>query len=142
MKRSTAAVLIVVLAGAAVALTRWPRLSQVETERTPEYPDLKDREYPGSEDAVSKAVRDSVDALGWRFVGGGQGPGGSQVQAVVEPLAGHPAFEVTIRVQSMRGRRARVHVLSRTANGWWDFGHNARLIRKLQAELDWRLASR
>lgn len=44
MKRSTAAVLIVVLAGAAVALTRWPRLSQVETERTPEYPDLKDRE--------------------------------------------------------------------------------------------------
>lgn len=144
MKRSTAGVLLVALAVAALALTRWPRLGQVETSRTPEYPDLKDLEYGGSEDAIVKAVRDSVDALGWRFVGGGQGPGGSQVQAVAEPLPGPLAFEVTVRVQPVPGnrRRSRVHVLSRTSNGWWDFGHNARLLRKLQEELDRRLASR
>jgi hypothetical protein len=140
MTRGTAAIfLAAALAAAAVAVTRWPRLSQVETGRTPEYAELKDREYPASEEAVAKAVRESMEGLGWRVVGGGRGPGGSQVQAVAAPLPGLE-FEVTARVQG--GRRARVHVLSRSARGFWDFGENARLITRLHSELDRRLASR
>ena len=42
------------VAGAVVAATRWPRINEVETGRTPEYPDLRDREYAAPEAAVAQ----------------------------------------------------------------------------------------
>ena len=73
--------LVAVIAGAAWAVLRWPRLDTVETGRTPEYAALQPREYAASEAQVASAVRATMDALGWTFVGAGRGPGGSEVQA-------------------------------------------------------------
>lgn len=128
--------LVLLVAGAVVAVTAWPRINDVETGRTPEYPDLKVREYAGSEEEVSKAVKDAVARLPrWDFVGAGKGPGGSEVQA----LHSTPVFrfkdDVTVRIRR-EGSKTRVSVRSRSRVGKWDFGQNARNVRELLAELD------
>src|SRR5512132_2699904 len=99
MRPLTAVVLLAVAAGAAVAATRWPRLNEVETGRTPEYPELREREFVAPEASVGRAARAAVAALpGWTFVGAGQGPGGTSIQA----LAAYPdpvKTEMTITIR-------------------------------------------
>ncbi|PYQ52508.1 MAG: hypothetical protein DMF78_11080 [Acidobacteria bacterium] len=131
---------IVVLAAAAWAVLRWPHLDTVETGRTPEYPELQPRDYSASEAQVSRAVRAALNALGWQFVGGGRGPGGSEVQARARgtlPLES----EVSIRIQRVGGR-TRVIVRSRSPNLPWDLGENARVIEKFLAALDAQMTAR
>ena len=43
MSPGRAVLLVAVVAIAGVAATRWPRINEVETGRTPEYPELRDR---------------------------------------------------------------------------------------------------
>ena len=129
--------LAAVLAGA-WAYTRWPRINQVETGATPEYPEIKVRDYMASEDKVAKAARATVERLPmWRLVAQGKGPGGSEIQAATGTrwlLKG----EVTIRVRR-EGGRTRVHVKSRSHPGPADFGQNARNIQLFLRELDQEL---
>jgi hypothetical protein len=128
--------LLLAVAGGVVALVSWPRLSDVETGRTPEYPDLQVREYAAGEEQVAKAVKQAVGRLaGWTWLGSGRGPAGSAVTALhsvpILPLK----FEVTVKIQRGAGR-TRVSVRSRSRWGVLDFGQNARNIRALLAELD------
>ena len=129
--------LAAVLAGA-WAYTRWPRINQVETGATPEYPEIKVRDYMASEDKVAKAARATVERLPmWRLVAQGKGPGGSEIQAATGTrwlMKG----EVTIRVRR-EGGRTRVHVKSRSHPGPADFGQNARNIQLFLRELDQEL---
>ena len=132
--------LVALLAAAAWAVLRWPHLDTVETGRTPEYPELQPRDYSASEAQVSRAVRAALDALGWQFVGGGRGPGGSEVQARARgtlPLVS----EVSIRTQRVGGR-TRVIVRSHSPALRWDLGENARLVERFLAALDAEMASR
>jgi hypothetical protein len=131
---------VVVLAAAAWAVLRWPHLDTVETGRTPEYPELQPREYAASEAQVARAVRAAVDKLGWQFVGGGRGPGGSEVQARARgtlPLEN----EVSIRTQRAGGRM-RVSVRSHSPSLPWDLGENARLVEKFLGALDAEMSAR
>jgi hypothetical protein len=129
---------IALVAGAAVAATRWPRINVVETGRTPEYPELREREYAAPEAAVGRAAKAAVATLpGWTFVGAGQGPGGTSIQA----LATNPApvkTEMTITIRRQGGKTV-VRVRARSTFGPWDFGQGARHIEAFLAELDRRV---
>lgn len=140
MTQSRGAVLLAVaVIAVAVAATRWPRLNDVETGRTPEYPDLTVREYAAGEAAVAKAAREAIDALpGWSFVGAGRGPGGSQIQARATATPLRLGSEVTIAIRR-EGGRTRLRVRSKSSFLPWDFGLNAAHVRDLQAGIDARL---
>ena len=118
-----------------LAALAWPRIDDVETGRTPEYPDLRPHDYAAGELAAAKAVKETVSRLPrWSFAGAGAGPTGSEVQAVKTTLVGL-AYDVTVRIRR-DGSRTRVSVRSKSRLGPWDFGQNARNILELQAELD------
>ena len=139
MRQLLRTVLIVALvAGAVVAATRWPRINVVETGRTPEYPELREREFAAPEAAVGRAAKAAVEALpGWSFVGAGQGRGGTSIQA----LATNPApvkTEMTITIRR-QGAKTVVRVRARSTFGPWDFGQGARHIEAFLAELDRRV---
>jgi hypothetical protein len=127
--------LVVVVVGLVLAATHWPRLDRVETGRTPEYPDLRVRDYGVSEAKVDKAARAAIAGLPrWQVIGGGKGPGGSEIQAEAGTLLGLK-HEVVVRIRRQNARTT-VSVLSRSRNLPWDFGQNARNIRAFLAELD------
>jgi len=139
MKRALGRITIVALVAAAVwAVTAWPRINDVETGRTPEYPDLQPRQYAASVDAVSKAVQGAIEELpGWTVVGSGKGPEGAFVSAVHEIPVLRFKDDVTVKIRREGGRTtlsARSH--SRSLD--WDFGQNARNLRELLAAVDAR----
>lgn len=128
--------LIGLVAGGAYAFIAWPRLSEVETGRTPEYPDLKVREYAVGEARVVEAIKAAMGRLpGWRLVGSGRGPGGSAVTAVRTTRFLRFKDDVSVKIERRAGK-TRVSVRSRSRIGKLDFGQNARNIRELLAELD------
>jgi hypothetical protein len=131
-------VLLAVLGAGAWAVLRWPHLGVVETGRTPEYPELRPRDYTAGEAEVSRAVKAAVETLGWDFMGAGRGPGGSEVQAKARGRILPTDHAVTIRIQRL-GARTRVSVAARSRSLEWDFGENARLIEQFLAALDAQL---
>lgn len=136
MRRTILKVLLVAAALAGGwAVMNWPRINDVETGRTPEYSELKVRDYMTSEDKVAKASRATVERLPrWTFVAQGKGPGGSEIQAVARAAVFHES-EVTIRVRR-EGGRTRVGVRSKSPGLPLDFGQNARNIQLFLRELD------
>jgi uncharacterized protein (DUF1499 family) len=121
---------------------QWPRLNDVETGRTPEYPDLQVKEYAAGEAQVTRAAKASVESLPrWTFVGAGQGPGGAEIQAVATTRVFRFKDDVTIRIRRQAGK-TRVSVRSRSRLGKLDFGQNARNIRAFLAELDQQLTGK
>jgi len=129
------AVLAVAL-GAAWAVTAWPRLNEVETGRTPEYPDLQVRTYPAPPDRVAEALKQALARRPrWTVVGSGTGPGGTVVSAVHETRVFRLEDDVTVRIRRRDGATT-VSVRSQSRVGSWDFGQNARNVRELLAALD------
>jgi hypothetical protein len=128
--------MLVLAVGVGIALVAWPRLADVETGRTPEYPDLQVREYSAGEAEVTRAVKDAMARLsGWTWLGTGRGPAGSAVTALHQLPLLPVKEEVTVKVQRQAGR-TRVSVRSRSRELPLDFGQNARNVRALVAELD------
>jgi len=127
--------ILAAIVGAVVLATAWPRLNDVETGRTPEYPDLTTREYRASPDQVMKAVQTALSRLPrWEIIGSGSGPAGSEIRAAHRT---HLGFKDDVTVRFRRdGGRTKVSVRSKSRIGFWDFGQNARNIRELLAELD------
>ena len=140
MKRSTLGVIVLVAAVVAALCLAWPRIHEVETGRTPEYPDLRPRSYAAGVDTVASAVKAAVGVLPrWRVVGAATGARGADVQAEhAIPLAGLKE-DVTVRLRR-QGAHTEVSVLSRSAWFRWDFGQNARNVRQLLAALDDEMA--
>jgi uncharacterized protein (DUF1499 family) len=135
VKRLLQLAFLVALAGVAWAYTAWPRINDVTTSQTPEYPDLQDRSYRVPENKVAEALRSVLGRLpSWTLKGAGSGPGGFAVQAERRTRVGF-VDEVTIRVRREAGRTF-VKVRSRSRLGRVDFGQNARNIRELFAALD------
>ena len=133
------ALVIAVVAGAVVAATRWPRINQVETGRTPEYPGLRERELAAPEATVARAAKAAVESLpNWTLVGAGQGRGGTAIQAV----ARNPVrleTEITISIRRERGKTV-LRALARSTFGPWDFGQGARHIEDFLAAFDREMA--
>ena len=136
-------VLIVIAVAAVVLLTSWPRIADVETSRTPEYPDLKDQSYVASETRVTEAAKEAIESLPrWSLVGSGKGPGGSEIQAVATTRWLRFKDDVTIRIRhtgGSTGGRTVVSVRSRSRVGKLDFGQNARNIREFFEALNKRV---
>ena len=127
--------LLVLIAAVAAAYLAWPRINDVTTGQTREYPDLQDRSYPAGEEKVSKAVQAALGALPrWSLKGAGSGPGGYAIHAERRTRTGF-VDEVTIRLRR-EGGKTLVKVRSRSRTGRYDFGQNARNIRELFAALD------
>ncbi len=127
--------ILAAIVGAVFLATAWPRLNDVETGATPEYPDLEPRDYAASPEQVSKAVQDALRRLPrWELLGSGSGRAGSEVRAVHRTHLGFKD-DVTVRIRR-EGGRTRVSVRSKSRVGAWDFGQNARNVRELVAELD------
>jgi hypothetical protein len=136
MDRVLRTLVLAVLVGACSwAVLRWPHLDTVETGRTPEYPELRPRDYAASEADVSRAVKATLDRVGWQFVGSGRGPGGSEVRATTRGRVLPTEHEVTIRIQRL-GARTRVSVAAHSRTFQWDFGEDARLIEGFLPVLD------
>lgn len=132
------ALLALVLGAGVFLATRWPLVNEVETGRTPGYPELKAREYRAGEEQVAKAVKAAVERLPrWRFVGAGSGVGGHALQAVYKTQLGLE-HDVTVRVKR-EGALTRVGVKSKSRTGPIDLGHNARIIQELLAAIDQEL---
>lgn len=121
---------------AAWAFTAWPRINDVETGRTPEYPDLQPRGYAAGVDQVVQAARDVLAGLPrWELVGAGQGPAGAELHAVRSTRVWRFKDDVTVKVRREGGRTV-VSVRSRSRVGRGDFGQNARNVREFLAALD------
>jgi hypothetical protein len=130
-------VLGLVLAGV-WAIAAWPRINDVETGKTPEYPDLKVRVYSQGPEKVAKAAEDAVKSLPrWTLMGQGKGPGGYSLQAVHETPVVGLKDEVTVEIRR-DGSWTKVKVRSRSRSKAmkWDFGQNARNIRELLGAVD------
>lgn len=131
--------LVAGLALGAWGLLAWPWLNDVETGRTPQYPDLQVREYRKPPAAVAEAVHASIEALPrFESVGSGSGPAGIAIHAVARTRVFRFRDDVTARVW-LEGGRTQLSIRSRSRLGKLDFGQNARNIRELLAELDRRL---
>jgi uncharacterized protein (DUF1499 family) len=121
------------------ALSAWPRLNDVETARTPEYPDLQARHFSASPAKVAEAARACLAELPrWRLIGSGSGPGGTELHAVHTTLVWRFDDDVYLRLRA-EGGGTRASVRSRSRVGRFDFGQNARNIRELLQALDARL---
>jgi uncharacterized protein (DUF1499 family) len=124
------------VAAVAAAYLTWPRINDVETGRTPEYPDLQPRTYGAGEEAVVRAVKGVFARLPrWRLVGEARGPAGIAIQAEHRTRVFRFTDDVTVRIRREGGRTV-VSVRSRSRIGRVDFGQNARNIRELLAALD------
>lgn len=136
MRAPAKVALALLAAAAAVALTRWPLINDVETGRTPEYPDLRVQRFTAPEQRVTRAARAAVTALpGWELIGSGRGPGGAELQAVASTRVLRFKDDVTVRIRK-KDDLTEVSVRSRSRVGKADFGQNARNIRAFQAELE------
>jgi len=125
-----------VVAGIAAALFLWPLVGEVETGKTPEYPDLKALELAAPPERVSKAVETVLGRRpGGEGVGSGHGPAAHTFQPVRSHLVPGFAEDVSVRI-AHAGERTRVTVRSASRIGPPDFGQNARNVRELLGALE------
>jgi hypothetical protein len=130
----------VLVGGLVLAFTTWPLLHDVETGKTPEYPDLRLREFRASPERVAKALDKALANLaGWEVVGFGHGQASYSVQAVHTTPVVQLKEEVNVRIWR-EGETTRMTVRSRSKTELPDFGQNARNIRELLAALDRELS--
>ena len=102
MLRWIAVVVVIVCVAAALY---WPRISDVETGLSPDYPDLAAREFPASEAQVQKAVKAAIEKFDrFKFVGAGSGPGGTEVRALATERVLGWQSDLTIRIKAAGGR--------------------------------------
>jgi uncharacterized protein (DUF1499 family) len=141
MRRLAKWVLAIAVGGALVlAFTTWPLLHDVETGKTPEYPDLRVKEFAASPDRVAKALEKALASLaGWEVVGSGHGQASHSLQAVHTTPVVQRKEEVSVRIWR-EGDRTRMTVRSKSRTDLPDFGQNARNIRELLAALEHELS--
>ena len=122
------------LAAGVVLLKTWPLLNDVETGKTPEYPDLRPVRYQTSQELVLDAALHAVHALPrWLMVSYDRQ--GGHIRAEATSRLFRFVDDVTINVAEDAGG-ALVTVRSASRIGRGDFGQNARNIRAFLAELD------
>jgi uncharacterized protein (DUF1499 family) len=117
----------------------WPRVNDVKTGATPEYPDIQPQRFNQSFDKVFDAATNAAQAMGWETRETDRG------QGIIEAIATSPLLkflkfkdDVTVTV-TREGDVTIVNVRSKSHLGKGDLGTNARRIRAFQAELAKRL---
>jgi uncharacterized protein (DUF1499 family) len=136
-----------VIAGSVVALVLlasspfilrfiWPRINDVKTGATPEYPDIQPQRFNQPLDKVFEAAMNSAQAMGWEI------RETDRERGIIEAIATTPLLrfkdDVTVTLTG-EGDATIVNVRSKSSAGKGDLGTNARRIRAFQAELAKRL---
>jgi uncharacterized protein (DUF1499 family) len=116
----------------------WPRINDVRTGETPQYPDVQPQRFNQPFDKVFDAALATVQAFGWEM------RETNREQGVIEAVATTRLFrfkdEVTVTI-TREGEATVVNLRSKSRVGKGDLGTNARRIRAFQAELAKRLWS-
>jgi uncharacterized protein (DUF1499 family) len=124
-----------VLLGALTAC--WPVINDVETGKTPEYPDLVPRTYEAKPEQVFDAALHAIHRLPrWSLVSHRLESG--EIRAETRTRLFRFVDDVTILVREEGGKTV-VSVRSASRVGKGDFGQNARNIRSFFEELDAQL---
>jgi uncharacterized protein (DUF1499 family) len=114
----------------------WPRINDVKTGETPQYPDIKPQRFDKPQAEVFGAALEVAKSLGWEI------RESDEKMGTIEAIATTRLFkfkdDVTITI-SGEGNATVVNVRSRSRVGKSDLGTNARRIRAFQAELAKRL---
>lgn len=137
MKTLFKQLLVLALIGlGAYLFTAYPRLREVATGKTPEYPELLPRDYGASPDSVGKGLRKVMaDLGGWEVTGEARGPVGLDLQAVHT----HPLFrlkdDVVLTLRREKGRTV-VNARSRARLDAPDLGRQAGSLDALLDALD------
>ncbi len=112
----------------------WPRINDVRTGETPEYPDLQPQRFapPHDFNRVFDAALDVARTMGWeiREIAKDRGT----IEAVATTRLFKFKDDVTITVAN-EGASVVVNARSKSRVGKSDLGANARRIRAFQAEL-------
>lgn len=128
---------IILLASSPFALGLiWPRINDVRTGETPQYPDIQPQRFNQPVEKVFAAALAVAQASGWeiRLTEPAQGT----IEATATTRLMKFKDDVTISVSSETGATV-VNVRSKSRIGKGDLGTNARRIRAFQAELAKRL---
>ncbi len=117
----------------------WPRVNDVKTGGTPEYPDIQPQRFDRPFDKVFEAATGAAQAMGWEM------RETNREQGIIEAIATTPILrlfrfkdDVTVTL-TREGAATVVNVRSTSHLGKGDLGTNARRIRAFQAELAKRL---
>lgn len=124
---------------ALVTASLWPVINDVETGKTPQYPELLPQYFSADMPRVFTEASASVQALD-RFSMVSADPDSGVIEATRQSRLGF-VDDITITVQPRTDFVTSVSVHSRSRVGIGDFGQNARNIRAFQAELDRRLGA-
>jgi len=114
----------------------WPRINDVKTGATPEYPDIQPQRFNQPFEKVFDAALSAAQAMEWDM------RETNREQGIIEAVATTRLFkfkdDVTVTV-TREGDAVVVNVRSKSRVGKSDLGTNARRIRAFQAELAKRL---
>lgn len=114
----------------------WPRINDVKTGETPQYPDVQPQRFNQPFDQVFDAALASGQTFGWEI------RETNREQGVIEAIATTRLFrfkdDVTVTI-TRDGEATVVNVRSKSRVGKGDLGTNARRIRAFQTELAKRL---
>lgn len=117
----------------------WPIINDVETGKTPEYPDVQPQQFRAPRERIIEAAERAAGSLrGWTVTNVDHDAG--VVTAVRTTRLFRFRDDITIRVEpGSSDEQFVVNVRSKSRVGKGDFGQNARNIRELQAALSEQL---
>lgn len=110
----------------------WPRINDVKTGATPEYPDIQPQRFNRPFDEVFEASTNTAQAMGWEIRETNREQGIIEAIATTQVLKFKDDVTVTL---TREGAVTIVNVRSKSRVGKGDLGTNARRIRAFQAEL-------
>ena len=125
------------LGGLLISSLIWPRINDVKTGETLEYPELQPQHFSVAAYRAFDAASATARELGWEILREDRQTG--EIDAVETTRILHFKDEITITVNPGVGENCSVYVQSHSRVGKGDFGTNARRIKRFQAELAKRL---
>lgn len=123
-----------------VSASIWPVINDVETGKTPEYPEIQPQYYTADPARVLDESKASVETLeSWELVEAD--PKTGDISATRTTSLFGFVDDVLISVKPVTEFATQVNVRSSSRVGKGDFGQNARNIEEFFAELDNRLGA-
>ncbi len=114
----------------------WPRINDVSTGETPEYPDIQPQAFSQPFEMVFDAALETSKAMGWNVLKVDRDA--LTIEAVATTRLFRFKDDVTVTL-TRESDRTVVNIRSRSRVGKSDLGENARRIRAFQAEMAKRL---
>jgi uncharacterized protein (DUF1499 family) len=125
------------LSGLLISSFIWPRINDVKTGETPDYPELQPQHFAVPAYRAFDAALATAQELGWEITRADRLAG--EIDAVDTTRIFRFKDNITITIKPGTGENCTVYVHSRSNVGQGDFGTNARRIKRFQAELAKRL---